>query len=138
MRPDADASVFSSCDMEPLMMRYPQADSEAVMILIERLSPQLYRFFASEMGSRTEAEDMLQDAWLQIHRVRHTCRPGAPLLPWVYGIARCVQVDNYRRRRRIKSHEIGVDELPEASVEGHENSNPPIRRIDGRVAGKPA
>lgn len=42
MRPDADASMFPSPDLEPLMVRYQQADSEAVMILIERLSLQLY------------------------------------------------------------------------------------------------
>jgi DNA-directed RNA polymerase specialized sigma24 family protein len=33
------------------------------------LSPQLYRFLAGKMGSRTDAEDMLQDVWLRIHRV---------------------------------------------------------------------
>jgi DNA-directed RNA polymerase specialized sigma24 family protein len=55
--------------------------------LIELLSPQLLRFFASQMGNRTDAEDMLQDVWLRIHRVRHTYRPDEPLLPWVYAIA---------------------------------------------------
>jgi RNA polymerase sigma-70 factor (ECF subfamily) len=82
------------------------------MILIERLSPQLYRFFAARASSRIEARDMLQETWLRIHRVRHTYRQGAPLLPWIYAIARCVCVDSYRRRRRIESHEIGGDENP--------------------------
>src|SRR5260370_15564130 len=56
---------------------------------------------------------MLQDVWLRIHRVRHTYRPGEPLLPWVFAIARCVRVDNYRKRHRISLREMGVDVLPE-------------------------
>ena len=51
--------------------------------LVNLLSPQLYRFFTSQLGTRT-AEDvlpLLQDVWLRIHRVRHTYRPSEPVLP---------------------------------------------------------
>ena len=102
-------------DLERLMVRYQQADRVAATALIELLSPQLLHFFAGELGSRDDAEDMLQEAWLRIHRVRHTYRPGEPLLPWVYAIARRVRVDDYRKRRR-KSREMGMDVLPEPSV----------------------
>jgi len=95
------------------MMRYQQADTTAVAVLVARLSPQLYRFFASQLGSQNDAEDMLQNVWLRIHRVRHTYRLGAPLVPWVYAIARRVRVDSYRKRRRVDSHEMGVEVLPE-------------------------
>jgi len=102
-------------DLERLMVRYQQADRVAATALIELLSPQLLHFFAGELGSRDDAEDMLQEAWLRIHRVRHTYRPGEPLLPWVYAIARRVRVDDYRKRRR-KSREMGMDVLPEPPV----------------------
>lgn len=78
--------------------------------LVNLLSPQLYRFFTSQLGTRT-AEDvlpLLQDVWLRIHRVRHTYRPSEPVLPWMYAIARCVRVDSYRRRDRIASREMPV------------------------------
>ena len=39
-------------------------------------------------------------------------RPGEPLLPWVYAIARRVRVDNYRKRQRITSRERAVEVLP--------------------------
>src|SRR5271170_3022389 len=103
-------------EIELLMSRYQQADPGAAATLVVTLSPQLYRFFACQMGSRTDAEDMLQDVWLRIHRVRHTYLPGEPLLPWVYAIARRVRVDNYRKRQRIGSRESAVDVLPEHSV----------------------
>lgn len=100
-------------DMERLMSQYQQADQPSATALVAVLSPQLYGFFAGRMGSRTDAEDMLQDVWLRIHRVRHTYRPGEPLLPWVYAIARRVRVDSYRKRQRITSRERNVAELPE-------------------------
>ena len=101
IRSDSGGSSSANPDMERLMTRYQQADSTAAAALVDLLSPQLCRFFGSQMGSRTEAEDMLQDVWLRIHRMRHTYRPGEPVLPWVYAIAR---------------RERSVDALPEPSA----------------------
>jgi RNA polymerase sigma-70 factor, ECF subfamily len=130
MQPDPDGFAYASPDIEHLMARYQQADPAASAALVELLSPQLYRFFASPMGSKIDAEDMLQDVWLRIHRARHTYRPGEPLLPWVYAIARCVRVDDYRKRHRIASRETGVDVLPEPSVNQDERTClPPFEEL---------
>ena len=102
--------------LEVLMARYQRADSQAACALIDAVSPALFRFFASQMGSRAQAEDMLQDTWLRIHRVRHTYRPGEPVLPWIYAIARRVRVDSYRKRRRVEAREVVRDPLPEAPL----------------------
>src|SRR5712672_4869601 len=112
MKSDTGGSSPANPDMERLMTRYQQADSAAAAALVELLSPQLCRFFSSQMGSRTEAEDMLQDVWLRIHRVRHTYRPGEPVLPWVYAIARRVRIDGFSRTLRITMHETALDVLP--------------------------
>ena len=119
-------------DIEQLMRQYQQADSEAAAILVQSLSPQLYRFFAGPMGSGADAEDMLQDVWLRIHRARHTYRPAEPLLPWVYAIARRVGIDGYRRTRRITSHENAMDVLPEQSA--HAGTQSTIPAFDALVA----
>ena len=121
MHPDAYASGLAEIGLEELMVAYQQAHAGAAAALVDRLSPQLHRFFASRLGSRADADDMLQEVWLRIHRVRHTYRPGAPLLPWLYSIAHRVRVDNHRKRRRT-SREIGVDMLPEPA--GQENWSP--------------
>jgi RNA polymerase sigma-70 factor (ECF subfamily) len=130
MQSDAGATAPARPDMQHLMRRYQQADPAAAAALVDLLSPQLYRFFASQMGVRTDAEDMLQDVWLRIHRVRHTYRPGEPLLPWVYAIARRVRVDSYRKRQRIASRETGVDVLPELPARKDETRNlPPFEEL---------
>src|SRR6202163_975056 len=95
------------------MVGYQRADSAATSVLIRQVSPLLLRFFASQCGSRPDAEDLLQDTWLEIHKVRHTYRPGEPVLPWIYAIARHVRVDSYRKAQRIERHEQQVEVLPE-------------------------
>jgi RNA polymerase sigma-70 factor, ECF subfamily len=135
MQPDPGGFAYASPDIEHLMARYQQADPVASAALIKLLSPQLYRFFAGPMGSKTDAEDMLQDAWLRIHRVRHTYRQGEPVLPWVYAIARCVRVDDYRKRHRLASRETCVDVLPEPSVSKDERACLP--RFEELVAALP-
>ena len=115
------------------MARYQQADAEAAALLVELLSPRLYRFFASQMGSQTDADDMLQELWLRIHRVRHTYRPGQPLLPWAYAIAHRVRVDAYRRRRR-QAREIGVDVLPEPATREERTEVPPFEELVAALA----
>jgi RNA polymerase sigma-70 factor (ECF subfamily) len=117
------------------MALYQQADASAAAALVDLLSPQLYRFFASQMGSTNEAEDMLQEVWLRIHRVRHTYRPGEPVLPWVYAIAHRVRIDNYRKRSRISSREVGTDVLPELQAQTDQRTDLPP--FDEMVAALP-
>ena len=111
-------------DVDRWMERYQQADPEAPGALIGALSPALLRFFRSQAASREQADDLLQETWMRIHRVRHTYRPGEPVLPWIYAIARRVRIDGYRRSRRITAHEVAMDILPEppARVEQRDTS----------------
>ena len=101
--------------LEHWMWRYQQADPAATRALVESLSPTLLRFFRYNSASREHAEDLLQETWLKIHRMRHSYRAGEAVLPWVYAIARHVRVDSYRRVRRIVAHEEAADTLPEAA-----------------------
>lgn len=95
------------------MAGYQQADAEATRELIVTVSPLLLRFFLADTASRDRAEDLLQDTWLRIHKSRHTYRPGEPVLPWFYAIARHTRVDAYRRKYRVDKHEMQVEQLPE-------------------------
>lgn len=120
---ESTAAERSCVDLNHWMERYQQADPEAAAALVATLSPALLRFFRSQVASREHADDLLQDTWLRIHRVRHTYRPGEPVLPWIYAIARRVRVDGYRRKRRINMHETTMDVLPEQPAHHREPRN---------------
>ena len=106
----------SSADLDHWMARYQQADPEAPAVLVGGLSPALLQFFRHQIAIREQADDLLQETWLRIHRVRHSYRPGEPVLPWVYAIARRVGIDGYRRMRRINSRECVVEVLPDEAA----------------------
>jgi RNA polymerase sigma-70 factor (ECF subfamily) len=109
----ASFSMASDIGIESLMARYQQGDFTAATTLVNQLSPQLHRFFLVQFVSRRHADDLLQETWLRIHEVRHTYRPGQPVLPWLYAIARHIRVDHYRKARRTESREESLDENPD-------------------------
>src|SRR5580658_3820161 len=105
--------MHSDSTLELLMARYQEGDFSAATTLINRLSPQLHRFFVVQFSSRRNADDLLQETWLRIHKVRHTYRTGQPVLPWFYAIARHVRVDNYRKAIRTTAREDRLEEMSE-------------------------
>ena len=106
----------SQSDLDHWMVRFQQADPDAPGALVRTLSPALLHFFRSQFAIREQADDLLQETWLRIHRVRHTYRPGEPALPWVYAIARRVGIDAYRKKRRITLHERAMEVMPERAA----------------------
>jgi RNA polymerase sigma-70 factor, ECF subfamily len=126
----------SDAGLESLMVRYQQGDHASATALVNQLSPQLYRFFLMRSASREYADDLLQETWLRIHEVRHTYRPGQPVLPWLYAIARNIRVDLYRKTQRTalreRSLQDGSDfpQPPPASPAG-------VPDIDALLAGLP-
>jgi len=103
----------ADADLRGWMERYQQADPVAPGVLIAALSPGLLRFFRVLDAGARQAEDLLQDTWLRIHKARHSYRATEPVLPWVYAIARRVRIDHYRRNRRTMAHEVAVGDVPE-------------------------
>jgi RNA polymerase sigma-70 factor (ECF subfamily) len=112
------------------MVAYQQSDPDAAAALVTQLSPQIFQFFLAQCRNRAEAEDLLQDFWLRIHKARATFRPSEPLLPWLYAIARRVRVDGYRKTRGARQHEVLSEQLPEkAAQEATRQTTPKISEM---------
>jgi RNA polymerase sigma-70 factor (ECF subfamily) len=95
------------------MVRYQQGDPAGAETLVTNLSPALLRLCSGPGMSRSDAEDLLQNCWLRIHRARHTYLSSEPLLPWIFAVAQHTRLDAYRRRRRLSSREVLVAGTPE-------------------------
>lgn len=118
-----EADLRDEQGLRALMVRYQDADAEAIEELVARISPALLRYLSGPFVDRAEAEDLLQECWLRIHRSRHTYRPSEPVLPWIFAIARHTRLDGYRRRQRLRSREVQVsgdtaDLLPAPPADG--------------------
>jgi len=108
--------MHSDADLQMLMVQYQTGDASAAAALVSQLSPALHRFFMIQHVSRRHADDLLQETWLRLHQIRQTYRPGEPVLPWLYAIARHIRVDHYRKASRVETREQQVDQLPEISA----------------------
>lgn len=97
--------------LERLMEAYQRSDEEAFSQLVKLLSPRLRSFFLGLYVTRLHSDDLLQDCWLRVHRARHAYKPGRPLLPWIFAIARHTRTDAYRKIVRSDIHPAGDADL---------------------------
>lgn len=103
--------------LNELMMAYQRGDGTAFEALYTQIAPQLGGYLRALCRDAARAEDLLQEAFLQVHRSRHTYLPPRPVKPWVYAIARNVFLMSRRSAFRRARHESVADEaLPEVPV----------------------
>jgi RNA polymerase sigma-70 factor (ECF subfamily) len=129
-------SMHPESNLETLMTRYQQGDFGAATDLVELVSPQLHRFFLAQSQSRTDADDLLQETWLRIHKVRHTYRTGEPALPLFYAIARHVRVDHFRKSVRTSVGERQLEAM-QREVETARNETDPADGLNALLAPLP-
>jgi RNA polymerase sigma-70 factor (ECF subfamily) len=115
------------------MALYQRGSLEAFEELYAAVAPSLRAYLTALTRNSTHADDLVQDSFLQIHRSRHTYRPGLPVRPWAFAIARHVWLMDVRHRSR---RPVVVAELPDvpvpAEVEGLGNRDS-LRRALGSL-----
>lgn len=96
-----------------------------------RRAGRLVQGFARGKLERTgiDPEDIVQETLLAIHMKRHTWRTDAPVMPWIYAIARHKLIDALRSRARRK--ETHSPEFAQAPVEP-DTARPGVQEL-GRV-----
>ncbi len=90
MKPDEDPDV-------QLMLAVQQDDAAAFEALFRKYSGQVAGFATSFVGSRARAEEVAQDAFVQVYRSRHRYQPRARFTTWLYRIVTNLCVSEARR-----------------------------------------
>jgi RNA polymerase sigma-70 factor (ECF subfamily) len=83
-----------------------QGDAAAYRDFLQAILPFLRAVARARLRSDDLAEDVVQDALLTLHRVRHTYQPGRPVKPWLAAIVARRAIDAMRRRGRQTSREV--------------------------------
>jgi len=73
---------------EMLMLQVRGGDVDKLGILFDRHHRTLFDFFARTMGSRTVAEDLVQDVFFRILKYSETFRDAESFKAWMFRIAR--------------------------------------------------
>jgi RNA polymerase sigma-70 factor (ECF subfamily) len=107
----------ATCDEQELirwMIEYQEGHLDGFERLYDALEPELRSYFRGRMREAARVEDLIQDAFLQLHRSRRTYLPGRPVRPWAFAIAKRVWMMQLRTRRRRETPEaITLDTIAE-------------------------
>jgi len=88
-------------DEESLVRRAQQRDQEAFAQLYEENFDKIYRYVVLRIGSKTEAEDMTQQVFVNALQSISSFRwKGVPFSAWLFRIARNQVVDYLRKKKR--------------------------------------
>ncbi len=120
------------------MAAYTAGDSRAFRELFQRYAPLLRAMARRRVGRASDADDLVQQTFLQLHRARHDFRPGTRLRPWLVTIAMNLARDALRRRGRRPEAPIDAERLeaPADSAGGAEASDE-ARRVRAALAALP-
>ena len=135
--PSGGMPVESSIDPDArLMLRVRDDDAFAFEELVRRYQNRLLAVLEHAVGSREQAEDLVQETFLRVFRARKTYRADAKFSTWVFTIAHNVAKNSNRRRARRKEvsaqRDSSTDSAP-AGIEGLAQANSgwmPARRLD--------
>lgn len=92
--------IAAEARLRALMLDALAGDARAYSVLLAELSRHLRAYYARRLSSSPEdAEDLVQDTLIAMHRRRASYDPHQPLTAWVYAIARYRLIDHYRRAK---------------------------------------
>jgi len=85
---------------EELMAAYVAGDAGAFRALFDRYAPMLLRMLRRQVASDADARDLVQLAFLHLHRARLDFREGSRVRPWLVTIALNAKREHFRRTGR--------------------------------------
>lgn len=84
---------------ENLVIRIASGDRDAFRAVYEASSRAVYGFAYSILGDRHDAEDVMHDAYLRMHRAAASYQPQGKPLAWLLTIVRNLCYDRIRSRQ---------------------------------------
>lgn len=122
-------------EVTELMLAVKRGDPTAFDHLVERVRPRAFHLAHALVGSRDDAMELTQEAFLKVYRSRDTFRDGEPFLPWFQRVVRNTCFSFLRSKGRLKAtsisaHAAGADE-DQADYEIVDDGRAPI---DGVLA----
>jgi RNA polymerase sigma-70 factor (ECF subfamily) len=93
---------------EQLLEAYRTGEAGAFRTLIERHQDELLRFLIRLTGSRSAAEDVFQETFLQVHLSADTFDATRRFRPWLFTIAANKARDHLRKRARRQTLDLSA------------------------------
>ena len=119
------SSVSEPSD-EALLLAWQGGNASAFAALFRRWQPPLHRHLTRMLDDPSASDDLVVEAFLRLERHRHRWRPGTPLRPWLFTIARNLA------RNRLRAERLW-GWLPLTSVREQPDVRPAAASPDGEI-----
>ena len=96
-----------------LILRFQKGDELAYVELVNRYRDRLMNFVYRYVGTREEAEDIVQDTFVKLFQKKDYYRPISEFSTWIFTIASNLAKTELRKRKRRKVSylsQIGMEE----------------------------
>ena len=115
-------------------------DQHAFEALIRRYKPALFGPIYHAVGGYREAQDILQEVWLQFCKSLGTLRPHVSIKAWLITVARNHSLDTLRCKRLPSFSEVetGHEEREAVSIDEIPDTNPTPEELAERCVLQPA
>ena len=94
-----------------LVQQALSGDQEAFEALVNRYKKSLFELIYHYVGEYHEAEDILQQVWLQLYLSLATLRAQVHIKPWLFTVARNRSLDVLRHKRLHSQRLLSFSEL---------------------------
>lgn len=89
------------CDEDVLLMQEVAKGSEhAFRMIVEKWKNPLVNFFYRHIGNLATSEDLAQNTFINLYKVRDSYQPSAKFSSYIFKIARNLLINEYRRAFR--------------------------------------
>jgi RNA polymerase sigma-70 factor (ECF subfamily) len=132
--------TMSPSEADMAMERYAAGEDEAFALVYDSLAPRILSYLLRRTNDSRDAEDLLQQTMMHIHRSRGAFIAGAEVTPWAFAIARHLLVDRVRRRepgRHVDTHKLETRASDDPAADEIMHARELARRVERAMADLP-
>ena len=99
-----DKQSYDKLSDEELMLLFQKEDNDAFGHIVKRYKDRLVNFLYRYAGNKDDAEDIAQDTFLRLYRLKHTYKDVGKFSSWFYTIA----LNQAKSHMRLKNRHKGI------------------------------
>ena len=83
-----------------LMGLYQRGDIEAFNCLYDQYKSLVYGYLYKKVNTRTDVDEIFQNAFLRLHQSRSRYKSEFPFKPWLFAVVRNSLIDYFRKKEK--------------------------------------
>ncbi len=99
-----------------LMKQVQDGDLSKMGVLFEQYHGELFGYFYRMTNDPAQSEDLVQNVFYRLLKYRHSFQPDGKFMYWIYGVAKNVFLDLYKKNNPLR-HSQDIQDVKEVSNE---------------------